>query len=270
MAYFANRRTFFSLCLLSFFFSISSSAKEIAISARGYCGDGILNGNEECDGNDLNFTDCSVLQGGSGKLSCQDNCIYDISDCSSISEASLISEIDRRIGGLAEACRCNCDPEDCSGGCVSNESGKATCDFDCDNQCICRCEGKIETHIEECNVDCSCNIDTNGNPDCSCSLSRCDLVTAISPIIGSLTSPNYSRPILPSLPMLPPVLFPTPVPVPGLPNGICGDGIINGSEQCDQSSIPTPHCSDIGGSFGIVTCQPNCTLDISDCIRAAQ
>lgn len=51
------------------------------------------------------------------------------------------------------------------------------------------------------------------------------------------------------------------------PSQACGKGVVEGSEQCDGSSVPAT-CATITGnptSSGTVTCAPNCTFDGSSC-----
>ncbi len=159
--------------------------KKTEMSSRGYCGDGILNGNEECDGNDLNFTTCSHLKGGEGKLSCQPNCLYDISGCG---KSGMAAEVNTRIGGLAEMCSCDCDSQRCSKDCSDINNG-ATCSFDCDNACVCKCEGNLMAHVENCGINCVAVTSISGHPDVECALSNCKVLAAISPNIGSLLLP---------------------------------------------------------------------------------
>ena len=45
------------------------------------CGDGIQQGQEECDGDDLDGYDCEMLGYSAGELACDDSCIFDTSNC---------------------------------------------------------------------------------------------------------------------------------------------------------------------------------------------
>ena len=48
----------------------------------GFCGDNVIqSNNESCDGNKMEFKNCSDLGYASGSLSCGDDCRYDLSDC---------------------------------------------------------------------------------------------------------------------------------------------------------------------------------------------
>ncbi len=51
-------------------------------SGIGYeCGDGIRQGQEECDGDDLGGYDCVMLGYSGGTLGCDDKCLFDTSEC---------------------------------------------------------------------------------------------------------------------------------------------------------------------------------------------
>lgn len=230
----------------------------VGAMGRGYCGDGILNGNEECDGNDLNFTSCSHLNGGEGTLRCQSNCIYDISGCTNTT--AMTAEVNRQIGGLAEVCSCSCDSQRCNGGCSEAGNDGTACLFDCKNDCVCNCEGKLFAHIDNCAVNCVAVTSVSGHPDVECNLSGCDLIAAISPNIGSMLNLGNGIPvsIIGGTPRFPIV-------------GYCGDGIINGTqEDCDGTAMRNNLCRDVGGDQGQLRCTSNCTYDISDCMRAAR
>ena len=50
-------------------------------SATPVCGDGEINGSEQCDGANLGGATCSSLGHESGPLACTKDCIYDLSMC---------------------------------------------------------------------------------------------------------------------------------------------------------------------------------------------
>lgn len=153
----------------------------------GFCGDGIINGStEDCDQGAIQNTSCRDYNGLSGEVTCQSNCLYDISRC-------ITPEIDRQIGGVSETCRCNCQSGSCRGGCAgTNMVGQSVCRFQCDNPCVCRCEGKLEAHVVECDFRCACTVSTLGTPDCDCSLDQCEVISTISPNIATLAGAKNS------------------------------------------------------------------------------
>lgn len=151
----------------------------------GVCGDGIINGSaEDCDKGAITNPNCSELGGISGTVKCSENCLYDLSDC-------ITPAVNERIGGITENCKCNCAGNRCTGGCSqvnSSSVGQSRCRFDCDNECVCKCEGKLEAHIQRCDYTCFCTVDTTGNPQCDCSMDTCDVLAVISPNIANLVS----------------------------------------------------------------------------------
>ena len=54
------------------------------------------------------------------------------------------------------------------------------------------------------------------------------------------------------------------------PTEYCGDGVINGDEECDGEDVGDITCADFGEGFGAyVTCSPDCTYDTSECAGEA-
>lgn len=157
---------------------ISGTPKQVR---DGVCGDGIINGaNEDCDQGAIQNVNCSDYGGLFGRVTCQPNCLYNISEC-------MTPVVDHVIGGIAETCRCQCGRSLCRGNCSpSNAVAQTLCRFDCDNDCVCRCQGRTEAHIENCEFQCACTVDISGFPRCECTLDQCDIITSIAPNIASL------------------------------------------------------------------------------------
>lgn len=107
----------------------------------GYCGDGIINGNEQCDGTAVSVASCGALNGGEGVVSCQSNCVFDISDCHSpIAPPSIIDGTPRIIrDGFCGDGIINGTNEDCDQGAIQNtdcrdyglSSGRVSCQANC-------------------------------------------------------------------------------------------------------------------------------------------
>lgn len=153
----------------------------------GFCGDGIINGaTEDCDQGAVQNTSCRDYNGIDGVVTCQPNCLYDISNC-------MTPRADREIGGIAETCKCYCETNACRGGCqTTTVNGQAVCSYRCQNECTCNCEGNLSAKVESCDFQCACTVDLNGNPDCECSLSECELLTTINKDIGTLITRKNS------------------------------------------------------------------------------
>jgi hypothetical protein len=54
-----------------------------ALAAKPFCGDGNAKGSEQCDGGDLDGQTCSTLGFSEGSLSCETDCTFDTSQCTS-------------------------------------------------------------------------------------------------------------------------------------------------------------------------------------------
>jgi len=56
------------------------------------CGNGVIEGDEDCDGAELGGADCTTIGGGftSGTLACASDCTFDTAQCSDLSPASLL------------------------------------------------------------------------------------------------------------------------------------------------------------------------------------
>ena len=52
------------------------------------CGNGVIDRGEECDGDNLNGSDCSARGFSGGNLRCSGNCHFDLSECSNMCSAS--------------------------------------------------------------------------------------------------------------------------------------------------------------------------------------
>ncbi|HXW53484.1 MAG TPA: hypothetical protein VEL47_05210 [Myxococcota bacterium] len=106
----------------------SKSAQIGTKDVMGYCGDGIINGNEQCDGDSVSISSCRVLGGGDGFVRCQPNCIFDISGC--LSSDYVYPPIRTIVGGTPRLVRegfcgdgiINGPNEDCDQGAIQNTS----------------------------------------------------------------------------------------------------------------------------------------------------
>jgi hypothetical protein len=51
----------------------------------------------------------------------------------------------------------------------------------------------------------------------------------------------------------------------GTPDGFCGDGTVNGDEECDSSDMNDETCETQGFDFGDVSCRQDCTVNTDMC-----
>jgi len=159
--------------------------------AQGFCGDGIINGDEYCDGTTLSDTRCEEFNGLSGDIRCKQDCKLDISNC-------LTPAIDKHIGGRAETCKCNCSGNNCDGGCAPRGGlviGVSHCQFRCEQDCVCNCGELLQSHIDRCDFECDCSLDPAGSPVCICSQNQCDIIVSTKPNIGIIASHRLRSPL---------------------------------------------------------------------------
>lgn len=55
----------------------------------------------------------------------------------------------------------------------------------------------------------------------------------------------------------------------GLPDDTCGDGQINGDEDCDGRELGGQTCAGLGFAGGALACGPACSFDVSQCVSEA-
>jgi hypothetical protein len=203
-----------------------------------YCGNGIRDGSEECDGNDLGGMQCGNFDDYTGgSLSCNSACELDFSGCTGphppICGDNLINQIDEL-----------CDGSDLGGvTCIDLGflSGKLGCQADCNgyilNDCSYStyCGDGVMNGLEECDgsdfgaVTCGFFGFIGGNlqctPSCKIDLTACGVE-------------------------------PT-----------CGDGVANQLiEECDTFDLNGMNCQMLGYTGGSLLCDGSCSYDTSGCV----
>lgn len=131
--------------------------------AGPYCGDGIRNGAEECDGLDLGGATCGSLGLGTGTVYCEDDCTFYRAECSVACEPDCA---ERSCGpnGCGGTCGHCGEAEDCSAGgqcipaCVPNCSARNCGSDGCGGSCG-RCDVEHEdavcdTSLGRCVLEC--------------------------------------------------------------------------------------------------------------------
>ncbi len=196
-----------------------------------YCGDGITNGNENCDGNDLNHKSCTDLSGFvGGTLRCNTSCQFDTSGCVQCTDSDLTLCQNNQI---CNAGRCT-DPANANCGNGSIDENEA-CDGSNLNQKKCSDFPEFVDGSLSCNA--LCKFDTSGCVQCTNS----DL---------SLCQPNQ---ICNNGHCVDPSEY-------------CGDGTVNNNENCDGSDLNHKSCSDLPGfDGGTLSCNASCNFDTSAC-----
>lgn len=178
----------FFIAAISLSYGHSSLADLERQKGTGYCGDGIINGNEDCDGGAVKIRRCQELNGGEGEIKCRPNCVYDISDCDGARSARIINEL---FNDRTEICKTQCNPNGCDGGCApvgDVGSTRTSCLYKCSDTCTSKCGNLLESRMEYSLISCECDVDTYGNPQCLCGLDESKTAITFSPTIGEQIS----------------------------------------------------------------------------------
>jgi len=215
------------------------------------CGNGAREGSEVCDSEDLGGKSCVILGHDGGDLHCRADCTgYDVSQCSDCPNGKV--EADEKCdwtGGLANFTNMTGFTRQCNNIGQGFIGGTLGCMIICQmNTTLCtnppncgngkvdtseECEGTNYTSMANATVKNCTNIGrgfTGGTLGCTagCVL---DTSTCISPLY-------------------------------------CGNGKVDGDEECDKTNLTGQTCMDAGFAGGALRCKPDCTLNTSLCINS--
>jgi hypothetical protein len=205
----------------------STTAETSESSSTGpgeMCGNGKVEGDEDCDGTDLGGADCESEGFASGRLACDDGCVFDTSGCMN----------NKPVCGddMIEA------PEDCDGTDLGGE--------DCESQ------GFLGGRLACAN---DCTLDTTGCSDRICGndmiegAEECDGMNLGGEDCGSqgfdggtLACANDCA-----------------FDLTGCTNITCGNGVTEAGETCDGADLEGETCLSQGfGGGGVLACQADC------------
>ncbi len=199
-------------------------------TAGGVCGNGAVDGDEECDGDQLDGQDCAMQGFVGGDLSCADDCTFDTSMCL---DADCGNDT---IEGKEECDGAELGGQDCAG--LGFDEGELACADDCsfdDSACIVvTCGNDAIEGMEICDgadlggLDCVSEGFDGGTLACD---ANC---------MGLDTSGCFT----------------------------CGDGVVGGAEQCDGADLAGQDCTTQGFMFGLLGCDATCAFDTSLCTNS--
>lgn len=194
------------------------------------CGDRTVNGPEECDGPDRDDQTCESLGRGRGSLRCNLDCTFDVSGCedSTVCGDGVLQETEQCDGDRLRGRRCDD---------FGFTAGETACDDECmldtsgcyDSVCG---DGVVDGFVEECDTTATETCEDLGlEPGTVTCTDECVLDTSLC----------------------------------GAGGAVCGDGVINGTEECDGDELDGINCEDLGFDVGTPGCTDRCLFDDSEC-----
>jgi hypothetical protein len=237
------------------------------------CGDGVREGSEACDGDDVGTETCLTQGYYGGSLGCTSACALDLSGCLGACGDEVVNGTEdcdgSALGGqtcvtlgfhggdLGCTSTCAFDRSGCEGYCGD---GEATAGEDCDGEDLgaatCQTEG-FHTGTLACTT--GCTLDTSGcseycgdgarNGPEACDGTDLGTTTCVTEgFYGGTVSCTGSCTVSTSL-----------------CTGFCGDGELSGAEPCDGTHLGTSSCADQGYYQGAVTCTAGCAVSYAGC-----
>ncbi len=210
-----------------------------------WCGDGVLDDGEACDGEDFGGWTCADEGADGGQLRCTDDCQIDSCDCTwedgggdCTPDTPPVCGNDIQESG--EACDGSDIPswdfDPCEAALGSGHYGSVSCNSDCtlDTTSCGSCGDGLWQEWEE-----ECDGDALGEVTCE------DAIHV--PASGSPTCNEWCE-----------LSFESCQP-------LCGNGVLDPGEACDGDAAGAQTCTDVGGVGGTPTCTSHCTLDTSPC-----
>lgn len=195
------------------------------------CGDGVVEGDEECDLGDG--------QNGMGGAACRDNCVMNVCGDGYVAEGELCDDGNTNN---EDDCTNDCGPASCGDGvtqppeqCDDGKAGNSQTGA-CLPSCVsATCgDGFIQTGVEVCD---------NANVTTTCVDQGFDGGTIVcAPDCMSIDTSNCFA---------------------------CGNGVLEASEECDMGNFGGLSCADYGPGgttpAGSLVCSAECIIDANDC-----
>lgn len=256
--------------------AIQRCMQEVRECDFGTCGNGTVEGFEECDGDLTVAFGCRDLGYADGELFCDEGCRVDYSGCSNGVCGDGRLGVNEICDGTQTHVGCidlgyvggeiACDPDSCfpdTSGCHRCGDGLKDPDEPCDGsdfgELTCRRFGFTGGTLA-CNA---CEVDTSGCAECGNGSveggERCDGDDLAGASCSSLGLPDGTLACAPAG-----CRFDTSGCGGHVPT--CGDGVADRGEECDGQDLLGLDCTDLGYRSGTLTCSSSCRLDASACV----
>lgn len=210
--------------------STTSTSTESTSTGPGFvCGNGVIEGDERCEGPNLGGEDCLSLGYDAGRLACSDDCVFDPSGCVRFGCG------DDQVQGVEV-----CDGSDLAGQDCSTQgfdAGELACAADCQSfdasGCVVfTCGDNVIEGME------ACDGNNLGGEDC----------VSLGLVGGTLAC-------LPGC---------ADFDISGCIS--CGNDMVDGSDVCDNIDFAGESCVSQGLGAGTLACAPDCgSLDTTGC-----
>lgn len=213
------------------------------VGAEPWCGDGVLDEGEACDGNDFGGRTCEDEGADGGNLRCTDDCRIDACECTWENGGGDCPPDTPPIcgNGIQEY------GESCDGGDIPSW------DFD-------PCEAELGQGFYggvSCTADCTLDTSSCGwcgdgiwqesYEECDGDVSTPLICTDVGAIGGAMGCTDHCS------------LDPTTCEY-------CGNGVLDPGEDCDQDSFVETECGALSAwATGLLACSDACTYDLSTC-----
>ncbi|HEY3446019.1 MAG TPA: hypothetical protein VGK67_06610 [Myxococcales bacterium] len=254
-----------------------------ACTAGAECGNGALNGTEQCDGANLNSKTCATQGFASGTLACNANCTFNTAACVAANPcgngildgaeqcdgANLNSKTCLTQGFAAGTLGCKADCTFDLAGCTAGAecgngalNGTEQCDGANLNSKTCATQGFASGTLA-CNANCTFNTAAcvaanpcgNGILD---GAEQCDGTNLNSKTCATVGGGFTGG----TLACKADCTFNTSACTTAAP---CGNGTIDGTEQCDGANLNGKTCLTQGFTGGTLGCKADCTFNTAQC-----
>ncbi len=240
------------------------------------CGDGVINGNDECDGDDKGTETCLTQGFEGGSLGCTPGCLFDTRGCTKCGDSVRNGTDQCDDGDLGTAtcvsqgfasgdlaCKVDCTFD--TSGCVSTSCGDGVingtdqCDDEELGTATCLTQG-----FDDGTLACTagCTLDTSGCTRCGDGIRNgADQCDGADHGVATCLTQGFEGGDLGCTASC--TLDTTSCYK-------CGDGVINGTDQCDGNALGTATCATTGFSTGALGCNLNCTFNTAGCYASGE